>query len=224
MCAGGGIPETAGVGADLVGQDDGAVGQAAELKLEVDQADVGIQQNLFQHFVDLKGVLGDGVQLFLGGQVESQGIVVVDERVMQIVVLVAVLEDGGLELGTLGHTHAQGEVTGGDVADDDLQGHDLDLLHEGIAVVDLLHVVGGDALFFQLLHQGVGQFVVHDAFVADGAFLLAVTGSGIVLVVDHYDFGVAGSENLFCFAFVHLLFNFVIHRKTLLFMCVYYNK
>ena len=46
MCAGGGIPETAGVGADLVGQDNGAVGQAAELDLEVDQADVGIQQDL----------------------------------------------------------------------------------------------------------------------------------------------------------------------------------
>ena len=28
MCAGGGVPETAGVGADLVGQDDRAVGQA----------------------------------------------------------------------------------------------------------------------------------------------------------------------------------------------------
>ena len=224
MCAGGGIPETAGVGADLVGQDDGAVGQAAELDLEVDQADVGIQQDLLQHFVDLEGVLGDGIDLFLGGQAESQGIVVVDERIMQVVVLVAELQDGGLELGTLGHAHAQGEVAGGDVADDDLQGHDLDLLYKGVAVVDLLHIVGGDALFLQLLHQGIGQLVVHDALVADGALLLAVTGGGIVLVVDHYDLGVAGSENLLGFAFVHLLFNFVIHRKTLLFIVVYYNK
>lgn len=115
-------------------------------------------------------------------------------------------------------------MAGGDVADDDLQGHDLDLLYKGVAVVDLLHIVGGDALFLQLLHQGIGQLVVHDALVADGALLLAVTGGGIVLVVDHYDLGVAGSENLLGFAFVHLLFNFVIHRKTLLFIVVYYNK
>ena len=59
-------------GRDLVGQDDGAVGQAAELQLEVDQADVGVQQDLFQHLVDLKGVLGDGVDLLLGGQVQGQ--------------------------------------------------------------------------------------------------------------------------------------------------------
>ena len=139
---------------------------------------------------------------------------------MQVVVLVAELQDGGLELGTLGHAHAQGEVAGGDVADDDLQGHDLDLLYKGVAVVDLLHIMGGDALFLQLLHQGIGQLVVHDALVADGALLLAVTGGGIVLVVDHYDLGVAGSENLLGLAFVHLLFNFVIHRKTLLLLWV----
>ena len=112
MGAGGGIPEAAGVGADLVGQDDGAIGQTAELQLEVDQTDVGIQQDLLQHFVDLEGVLGDGVDLFLGGQIQGQGVVVVDERIMQIVVLVAELQDRGLEGSTLGHAHAQAEVAG----------------------------------------------------------------------------------------------------------------
>ena len=56
-------PETAGVGADLVGQDDRAVGQAAKLELKVHQTDVGVQHDLLQHLVDLEGILRDGVQL-----------------------------------------------------------------------------------------------------------------------------------------------------------------
>ena len=121
-------------------------------------------------------------------------------------------------------------MTGGHVADDDLQRHNLDLLDEGVAVIDLLHVVGGDALLLELLHQSVGQLVVDNALVADGALLLAVTGRGIVLVVHHNDFGVIGGKNLLCLAFVQLLFDFVIHDKRSLFLiycvwltCKYYR-
>ena len=104
-------------------------------------------------------------------------------------------------------------MTGGNIADDDLQRNDLDLLHEGVAVVDFLDIMGGDALFFQLLHQSVGQLVVDDTLVADGALLLAVTGGGIVLIVDHDDLGIIGGENLLCLALVQLLFDFVVHDK-----------
>ena len=137
----------------------------------------------------------------------------VDERVMQVVVLVAVLEDGGLEHLALGYAHAQAEMTGGDIADDDFQRNDVYLLDESITVVDFLNVMGGDALFLQLLHQSVGQFIIDDALVADGTLLLAVACGGVVLVVDHDDFGIIGSENLLGLAFVQLLFNFVIHEK-----------
>ena len=199
------VPEAAGVGADLVRQNHSAVRQAAKLQFEVDQADVGIQHDLLQHFVDLECVLGNGVQLFLGGKVKGQGVIMVDERVMQVVVLVAVLQDGGLEHLALGHAHAQAEVTGCNVADDDLQRHDLDLLHKGVAVIDLLHVMGGDALLLELPHQSVGQLVVDNALVANGALLLTVTGSGVILIVDHDDLGIVGSENLLGLAFVQLL-------------------
>ena len=125
----------------------------------------------------------------------------------------AVLEDGSLEHLALGYAHAQAEMTGGDIADDDFQRNDVYLLDESITVVDFLNVMGGDALFLQLLHQSVGQFIIDDALVADGTFLLAVACGGVVLVVDHDDFGVIGSENLLGLAFVQLLFNFVIHEK-----------
>ena len=71
----------------------------------------------------------------------------VDERVMQVIVLVAVLQDGGLEHLALGHAHAQAEVAGGNIADDDFQRNDLNLLDQGIAVVQLLNIMGGDAFF-----------------------------------------------------------------------------
>ena len=142
----------------------------------------------------------------------------VDERVMQVVVLVAVLQDGGLEHLALGHAHAQAEVAGGNIADDDFQRNDLNLLDQGIAVVQLLNIMGGDAFFFQLLHQSVGQLVVDNALIADGALLFAVAGGGIVLVMNHNDFGVRSCEYLLSFAFVHLFFNFNVHCNALLYI------
>ena len=73
--------------------------------------------------------------------------------------------------------------------------------------------MGGDALLLELLHQSVGQLVVDNALVANGALLLTVTGSGVILIVDHDDLGIVGSENLLGLTFVQLLFDFVIHEK-----------
>ena len=80
-------PEAAGVGADLVGQHDGAVGQAAEFQLEVDEADVEAQQILGKDVVHLEGIFRDGVDLLLRGQAQGQRVVMVDERVVILVVL-----------------------------------------------------------------------------------------------------------------------------------------
>lgn len=62
-------------------------------------------------------------------------------------------------------------MAGGNIADDDFQRNDLNLLDQGIAVVQLLNIMGGDAFFFQLLHQSVGQLVIDNALIADGALL-----------------------------------------------------
>lgn len=97
MSAGGGVPEAAGIRADLIGQHDGAVRQTAELQLEVDQTDVELQQVLAQNLVDLEGVLADGVDLILCGQAQSQGMVVVDEGIMIVIVLIAELQGGALQ-------------------------------------------------------------------------------------------------------------------------------
>lgn len=105
-------------------------------------------------------------------------------------------------------------MAGRNVADDDLERDDLDLLDEGVAVVELLDIVRRDAFFFQLLHQRVGQLVVHNALVTDGALLLAVAGGRVVLVVNHDDGGIARRENLLGLAFVHLIENLDVHDKS----------
>ena len=132
----------------------------------------------------------------------------VDERIMQVVVLVAELQDGGLELGTLGHAHAQGEVAGGDVADDDLQRYNGDLLYQGLTLGELLNKVGRHALLLEQLEHVIAHYVVDNALAGDGALLLTVECGCIVLVVYDYEICIVGSEYLLSLAFVQLFFLF----------------
>ena len=73
------VPEAAGVGADLVRQDEASVGQAAELQLEVHQDHAARLPEGFQNVIDGKGVLLDGLDLLRRGQLQGQGVVAVEE-------------------------------------------------------------------------------------------------------------------------------------------------
>ena len=106
-----------------------------------------------------------------------------------------------------------GMVAGGDVADNDLQRHDGDLLYGGLAVVELLHVVGGHALLLQAAHQVVGHAVVDGAFAGDGALFQAVEGGGVVLVGDDDNLRVAGGVDLLGLALIELLLFLKTHLK-----------
>ena len=96
-------------------------------------------------------------------------------------------------------------MTGGDIADDDLQGHDGDLLHQGLPLGELLDKVGGDTGLFHLIHQTVGHLVVDNALARDGALFQAVQGGGVVLVVHNDQLGIVSGVNLLGLAFVNLL-------------------
>ena len=85
------VPEAAGVGAYLVGKDDGAVRQAAELELEVHELDAVLEQQRLEQLVYAEGVALDGLDLLRRGELEGQGVVGVYERVAQVVVLVGEL-------------------------------------------------------------------------------------------------------------------------------------
>jgi len=96
-------------------------------------------------------------------------------------------------------------VAGGDVPDDDLQGHDGYLFHNGVPLTQLLHEVGGDAGLLHPLHQAVGHLVVDDALAHDGALLGPVEGGGVVLIGHDHQFGVVGGVDLLGLSFVQLL-------------------
>ena len=209
-----GIPEAAGVGRNLVRQHDGAVAGLAELQLEVDQLDARLLQEAAQELVDFQGIAGNQLDLLLGGPAHGGDVVFVDHGVAQVVVLVAVLNDGLFQLGALGHAQALAQAAGGDIAHNDLQGYDVNLLHQGLPVGDFLDVVGGDAVLFQHLHEEIGHPVVNHALAGDGALLQAVEGGGVVLVIHQHHIGIVRCENLLGLALVNLLQ--LLHDKFLL--------
>ena len=198
------VPEAAGVGADLVGEDDRAVGESAELQLEVHEIDVHGLEKRLEHVVDLERHGLDRVDLGRRGELQRQRVVGVHQRIAQIVVFIAELDGGLLEDDALLDAEALGEAAGGDVADDDLERDDADLLHGGLAVTQLLDEVRRDALFLQQLHEVVRDLVVHNALAHDGAALEAVERGGVVLVGDDDAFRIVGRKDLLGLAFVKL--------------------
>ena len=128
----------------------------------------------------------------------------IQQGVAQLVVFVGELDGGGIEHDALFHAVALGEGTGGNVPYNDLQRNNGDLLYQSFPGAELLDKMGGDALLFQVLHQAVAHLVVDDTLAGDGAFLEAVEGGGIVLVIHDQQLGIVGLKNLFGFSFVQL--------------------
>ena len=113
------IPQTAGIRGNLIRQNNLAV-EAAKLNLEVNQINVQAVEILDKLLVHFKCILGDVVNLLLGGQAKCQRIVAVDEGIAQVVVLVAKLQGGALELDAFLHAHLLCKASCGIVADDSI--------------------------------------------------------------------------------------------------------
>ena len=145
--------------------------------------------------------------------------VIVDQRIAQVVVFQRELDGGDRELRALFHAVPLGEGAGGDVPDDDLQRNDGDLFHQGPPIGQLLHKMGGDALFFQQAHHVVAHAVVDHAFATDSAFFQAVQGGGVILILYDVKLRITGFEDLLGLSFVKLLqFFHVCHSDSLLFV------
>jgi len=138
----------------------------------------------------------------------------VQQGVAQSVIFIGELDGGVLENNALFHAIVLGKGTGGDIADNDLQRHDRNLLHQGLPGIQLLDEVGGNALLFQHLHEPVAHLVVDNTLTGNGALLQTVEGGGVVLVFYNQKLRVVGLEYFFCFSFVQLLQFF--HNVTVL--------
>ena len=130
--------------------------------------------------------------------------IAVQQGISQFVVLVGELDGGSVEYDALLYTVPLGEGPGREVADDNLQRHDGDLLHQGLPLTQLLNEVGGNAGLFDPPHQMVGHLVVDDALARNGALLQAVEGGGVVLVVHDVKFRVVGAEDLLGLSLIEL--------------------
>ena len=96
-------------------------------------------------------------------------------------------------------------AAGGDIAHNDLQRHDRDLLHQRLAVGNLFNIMGGDAVLFQHLHQEVGHAVIDNALALNGALLQTVERSRVILVFHQHHTGIVGRKYLLSLAFIQLL-------------------
>ena len=130
--------------------------------------------------------------------------VLVQQGVPQVVVFIGELDGGGVEDDALLHAVVLGERPGGEVADNDLQRDDGDLLHHGFPFAQLLHKMGGDPGLLQLCHKAVGHLVVDDAFACDGALFQPVEGGGVILVVHNVQIRVVGFKDLLGLALIEL--------------------
>src|SRR5437667_3334808 len=204
------VPEAAGVGADLVGEQDLAV-MAAELELHVDQHDVALVEVLAQDGVHAQRRLVDGGELVRRGQAEVADVPVVDHRVVERVVLVEVLEDGLGERLALRAPEALGEAPGDDVARHHLDLHDLAAADQHVALGEAAHEVGRHALLLEEAEEDLGHAVVEDALVDDRAALLRVEGGGVVLEVLDEEVGIGSGVELLRLALVEQLT--AIHRR-----------
>ena len=141
----------------------------------------------------------------MGGELQRQRVIFVEQRVVQIIILIGELNGGLVEHNAFLHTVTGGEVTGGDIADDNFQRNDRDLFYQRFALGELLDKVRRDTGFLHSGHQTVRHLVVDNALACDGAFFQAVQRRCVILVVDDDERGVIRGVDLLRLAFVNLL-------------------
>ena len=137
--------------------------------------------------------------------------IIVHQRVAEVVVLVGQLEGRLVEHDAFLHAVALGKGAGGNVAHNDLERYDRDLFNHGLTVGQLLDKVGRHALLLEQLEHVVAHHVIDRALARNGALLLAVERGRVILVGDDDEVRIVGCEYLLGLAFVKLFFLFHVH-------------
>lgn len=208
LLLGGLVPQAAGIRRDFVCKNDLAVRSLAELELKINEDDVQGIEVLLHNLVYLEGHCLDGLDLLTGSSFQCNRVVSVHERVAKLIVFVGELDGRLVEYDALFHAETLRKGTGGNVADDDLQRYNGDLLYQGLTLGELLNKVGRHALLLEQLEHVIAHYVVDNALAGDGTLLLTVECGCIVLVVNDYEICIVGSEYLLSLAFVQLFFLF----------------
>ena len=118
----------------MIREDDPAVGQTSELEFEVDEFDAEVKKVFLHEVVDGESHLLDRLYLFARRELQRDGVIRIDKRVAEVVVLVRELDRRLVEYDALVYAVAFRERPGGDIADDDLERNDRDLAHDRLSV------------------------------------------------------------------------------------------
>ena len=126
------------------------------------------------------------------------------------VIVVTEVDDGIGLFETVLDAQAGGKRAAYTVADNDLEGNDLDLAAKLFIVADGLDVVGLDPVPVEIAQQESGDLVVQCTFPEETRTLDAVVGKGHILVSEDDLIGIVGREDLFLvavenqFVFLHV--------------------
>ena len=173
------------------------------LNLEVDEAEVSLEEELAKNLVHQQSHLLDVSALLLGSGTHLAGIIIIDEGITQRVILVGELNDGLLECGALCYAHALGEAACCNVTYNHLQGDDGYALYQQVDVVNIIHQVRGNATSLKHAVNDERDGLVETALVLKVFFLNTVECCGGVLVLHAQYIGVICREQSLGFAFVN---------------------
>ena len=120
----------------------------------------------------------------------------VDERILELIVVVTQVHDRIGRTETVVHAQAHRQGTGNPVVDHDLQGDDLDLPAQLLVRGDGPHIVGVHAVLVEVIQQQGGNPVVQRALSLEAGPLDVVVGDRDIRVAEDHHVGIAGRKDL----------------------------
>ena len=139
-------------------------------------------------------------QILTGADAQCNQIVVVHERIVQIIVLQEVLQHRLLELDALFHAQARAEVAGSGVTQHDLEWEHGDLLDQLGGFAHASHQMAVDTALLEQIEDQRGDEIIQPALAGEVFLLLAVTCGSGVLVFDPEHLRIVSCVQLLGFA------------------------
>ncbi|OIQ71693.1 hypothetical protein GALL_466850 [mine drainage metagenome] len=182
------IPQAAGIRADFVGDDQAlevAFPDAADLDLEIGEADADAQHDARHEIVDAQRERHHVVKILLPGPAEGDDVFLGDQRIVELVVLEVELDNRARQRGAFGDAKAGRDRACGVVAHHDLDRDDFGGADQLFAHVDAADEMGGHADGVQPGHEEFRQAVVQHAFPLDHVLFQGVYRGGVILEILH---------------------------------------
>jgi len=155
----------------------------AKFNLKVNQLDARLEEILLQNIIYLKRIILDGFNFLPGRQLQGNCKIIINQRIAQLVILVAEFHGGLFKGGSLRHTESLGEASCCHIPDNHFKRYDFHFLYGGFSVAQFLDIMSRNPFFLQKLVHTVAHLIIDDAFSYNGALLLPVESGGIIFII-----------------------------------------